>query len=262
MPVDPSIIAGGAALAGELANAAFAGARNRRARKDAVDFWNMQNDYNSPEKQMQRFEAAGLNPNLIYGNGTSTTAGAIQAPSVEQTRVNPGKVLSAYQDATTRKLQNDNLKAQNTNMLEQANLIKAQTLATLKGADIKDFDLTQKVRLADNQADLLSENVRKLKTGTDISLQENERRALLSAQSLEKGIQAIMNMKIQRAKMENERAVLVQQMKKVEQEFENLSRSGELQKFEIELRRQGVTSQDDLWQRIAAKLLGRLGISF
>lgn len=29
-----------------------------------------QNEYNTPEKQMSRFQAAGLNPNLIYGQGT------------------------------------------------------------------------------------------------------------------------------------------------------------------------------------------------
>lgn len=32
-----------------------------------VDMWNMQNRYSSPAAQMQRYVAAGLNPNLIYG---------------------------------------------------------------------------------------------------------------------------------------------------------------------------------------------------
>lgn len=35
-----------------------------------VKMWNMMKAYNAPVKQMQRFKQAGLNPNLIYGQGT------------------------------------------------------------------------------------------------------------------------------------------------------------------------------------------------
>lgn len=33
--------------------------------------WNMENEYNLPVNQMQRFSDAGLNPQLIYGNSTT-----------------------------------------------------------------------------------------------------------------------------------------------------------------------------------------------
>lgn len=36
-----------------------------------IQMWNMQNLYNSPEEQMKRFGAAGLNPHLIYGQGNA-----------------------------------------------------------------------------------------------------------------------------------------------------------------------------------------------
>lgn len=36
--------------------------------------WNAQNMYNTPEAQMNRFKAAGLNPHLIYGQGSSGLA--------------------------------------------------------------------------------------------------------------------------------------------------------------------------------------------
>lgn len=39
---------------------------NRQNAKN-LELWNMQNAYNSPQAQMERFEAAGLNRNLIYG---------------------------------------------------------------------------------------------------------------------------------------------------------------------------------------------------
>lgn len=39
---------------------------NQQNRRNAIDIWNMQNAYNTPKQQMQRFKEAGLNPNLIY----------------------------------------------------------------------------------------------------------------------------------------------------------------------------------------------------
>lgn len=36
--------------------------------------WNLQNEYNSPSAQMARYKAAGLNPNLIYSQGSSGNA--------------------------------------------------------------------------------------------------------------------------------------------------------------------------------------------
>ena len=47
-----------------------------------LQLWNLQNEYNSPLAQMQRYSEAGLNPNLIYGqqNVASSPASA-SAPS-------------------------------------------------------------------------------------------------------------------------------------------------------------------------------------
>lgn len=46
-----------------------------------IDNWNMQNEYNLPVNQMARYKDAGLNPNLIYGQGSSATAGSVASPS-------------------------------------------------------------------------------------------------------------------------------------------------------------------------------------
>lgn len=45
----------------------------------ALANWNRQNEYNSPSAQMERLSAAGLNPNLVYGNGADNTATALSA---------------------------------------------------------------------------------------------------------------------------------------------------------------------------------------
>lgn len=43
----------------------------------AVENWNREANYNDPKAQMQRLKSAGLNPNLVYGNG----AAGLEAPS-------------------------------------------------------------------------------------------------------------------------------------------------------------------------------------
>lgn len=42
----------------------------------SVEMWHLQNAYNSPQQQMARFQAGGLNPNLIYGQGNAGNASA------------------------------------------------------------------------------------------------------------------------------------------------------------------------------------------
>lgn len=43
-----------------------------------VDQWNRENQYNSPAAQVARLREAGLNPDLMYGNGTTSTGMASQ----------------------------------------------------------------------------------------------------------------------------------------------------------------------------------------
>lgn len=52
------------------------------ANKRALEWWNMQNEYNTPKSQLSRFIDAGLNPNLIYGQMQNSNAGDIGTPKV------------------------------------------------------------------------------------------------------------------------------------------------------------------------------------
>lgn len=68
-----------------------------------LEMWNRQNQYNAPESQMNRFKEAGLNPNLIYGQGNAgnaTTMPKFNAPTLrEKTRLpDMTGVLPSYQD--------------------------------------------------------------------------------------------------------------------------------------------------------------------
>ena len=55
--------------------------------------WNLQNEYNTPANQMKRYREAGLNPNLIYGNGSSSAGNATSAPEMTAHQGGAGKFL-------------------------------------------------------------------------------------------------------------------------------------------------------------------------
>ena len=59
------------------------GAKRRQnlANQQNIEFWNMQNEYNTPKAQMGRLQDAGLNPNLIYGSNANTGVAGQIAPS-------------------------------------------------------------------------------------------------------------------------------------------------------------------------------------
>lgn len=82
-----------------------------------VEMWNRQNEYNSPEAQIERFKDAGLNPNLMYGQGSSGNATSLphyNAPTAEynyKPAVDIPMALSMFQDMALKQAQTDNVRA-------------------------------------------------------------------------------------------------------------------------------------------------------
>ena len=88
------------------------------------EFWQANNDYNSPKSQMQRLEEAGLNPNLVYGNGAAThQATMATAQSARPTKSGLGGFLERAYQMENMNAQNDNLKQQNFNLFEEGQLL-------------------------------------------------------------------------------------------------------------------------------------------
>jgi len=88
-----------------------------------LEMWNRQNEYNNPQSQMERFKAAGLNPNLIYGQGNAGNASTLpkySAPTIKERSGLPDitGVLPAYQDYQIKQAQVDNVTA-NTRLQEE-----------------------------------------------------------------------------------------------------------------------------------------------
>lgn len=66
-----SVVQGGMGLLGSALNYKYNKALAAQQNQYNIDMWKMQAEYNSPQAQMQRFSEAGLNPNLIYGQGSN-----------------------------------------------------------------------------------------------------------------------------------------------------------------------------------------------
>lgn len=49
-----------------------------------LDMWNRNNEYNTPQAQMRRFEEAGLNPALMYGNVSSGNSSSAPVQGVPE----------------------------------------------------------------------------------------------------------------------------------------------------------------------------------
>lgn len=124
-----ALIGAGASLVGQGINAFSSGQMNKKTRQwnekmydrqkqDNLDFWNTQNTYNSPEEQMKRLQEAGLNPNMVYGNGSAAnTASGLNAPSAlpykpNAPTVDMPSVVNSYYDVKMKQATYDNVKAQ------------------------------------------------------------------------------------------------------------------------------------------------------
>lgn len=184
-------------------------------RRDALADWEMQNKYNSPAAQMQRLKDAGLNPNLVYGNGATATAsqqprssnvGNFQAqiPPVNYGAV--GASIMNYYDADVKKAQADNLKAMKAkNEIETA----LKTVAAARGK----LEYNKASELYQTSIDVQKATLQKLyaetaKTNaeTRYSIDENTRREALQQPTLQAAVQKVINMQKDAGKIDAQTA--------------------------------------------------------
>lgn len=83
---------------------------NRKARAYNLKMWNLENEYNTPTAQMQRLEDAGLNPNLMYGQGSTGNAGSVaNAGSANLNEINMPNVAGLLRDYVDYQTQKEEL---------------------------------------------------------------------------------------------------------------------------------------------------------
>lgn len=144
-----ALISGGASLLGSAFGAigsAQATKANNRANLELAKYqysqnleqWHRQNEYNSPSAQMQRFKEAGLNPNLIYGqgsNGNATSSPQFEsprfdsvAPSYNSIGAGIGSAIGLYNNLHLQQKQIEEADARISNYHANTELAKNKTL--------------------------------------------------------------------------------------------------------------------------------------
>lgn len=101
-----SVMSGATGLIGQALQYKYNKRLMKRQNQYNIDMWKMQADYNSPQSQMQRFQEAGLNPNLIYGQGSNGNMSSAPEQGVpEAPNFTPGlqKLAEAFNIAGLRK---------------------------------------------------------------------------------------------------------------------------------------------------------------
>lgn len=117
--------------------------------------WSLNNEYNTPANQMKRIKEAGLNPNLMYGQGTvgnsSSPASGVSSPRIDP--VNYFQGLTGIQDAY--------LKMQQAKLLEaQRKKVEGSTVPNdtyLEGFRAKTDQMKQAVEVAKKNVDYIKQ---------------------------------------------------------------------------------------------------------
>lgn len=244
---------------------AFSEQMYERQKFDNLAFWNMQNEYNSPAAQMQRFKDAGLNPALIYGQ--QNTAGPLTSPDVQKPEFNapqPGSAamsgaltaLDAMTNLEMKQAQTDNLKL-------QADVIRQE--AILKGAQITDvtasgrrklFDLDFESELRGTSVDARKEQLRQLKVNTDINIRRDLRDAISQSSNIREATERIANMaeqrnltRLQQANTMEEKKRIIADTRRIKQQISLMAKEGVIKQLDAELANEGIRPGDPIWYR-------------
>ena len=232
----------------------------QRQRKDALADWTMQNQYNSPQAQMARFKDAGLNPNLIYGN--MTTSPAVRSSELPNAKLAPmnytgaiAKGLETYQDTALKTAQTDNLRKQN-DVLTQDILLKTADVLGKDYANKKmKFEVDNQPELFKTTLDGIKANTRKAIMDTISTGASNMRANQLQpgiikqqGQTLTGTVQDLANKKSLNALTQAQRSEVLERVK-------TIKNSGVLQKLDIELKKKGIQPSDSPFMRIPAQLM-------
>jgi len=134
-PVE-ALIGAGSGLLGGIMNQIFADKSAKKAYQRQLDFWNKQNDYNLPVNQMKRLEAAGLNPNLVYGSGATTMSAQLSSVRPSSAEIGSGIAAAGNLVAQTALL-----KAQKANIEADTELKKTEARKKGTDADLNEYDL-------------------------------------------------------------------------------------------------------------------------
>lgn len=231
-------------------------AREAQKQRDWQEkMYNLQNEYNLPSAQMERLNQAGLNPNLVYGDGATTLAASVgsgASASAQQAKIPDLDILGSYL----------NLRQQKENIdLTRAQWDLTRTQDREKEANIENIEAD--TELKEYQKNLL--NSQRMKTDADYWRQEWFNQILQANGVFEVAVQKMKDegaiTSYQAQQLEEQYKVLPQRLQleldKLNQEIANLQKTGK--KIDQEVLTQ-VAMQVNLRAQ-AKEALSRVGVN-
>lgn len=196
---------------------------------DALENWRRQNEYNSPAKQMQRFKEAGLNPNLIYGQGSAGNASNIDLgkpgnPDTSVTDFTPiGQAISngfiKYYDIRQANANITNTERQNEILALKKEYQEAENQGILIDNMLKDIKLSgDKIALKFKEPllyyslEMNAQRLAEMRQNMQLNLNKDEREAVRLASDLRTAVINVAYIRAQTATTEAQRQMILKQI--------------------------------------------------
>lgn len=267
-------IAAGASLAGTGASALATAGRNKKQRRwqekmydlqhqRNIELWNMQNSYNHPSLQMARLRDAGLNANLMYGQGTvgnspqmpsAPTPGNYNPEVPDMSGIsNAGRLgLSAYYDTQVKDATIENLKIQGNVLQADVNKKNAEAIKALRDANMSEYDLTYKQAVESYRQmseEWKAQDIQNsaLYKGVQYEIARSTKYASIG-QAFRKVV--LQDAQIRQSKAETDR---------IYQSISNLEKDGVFKQIENEMAQNGVFRNDPIYIRLVLQNLKERG---
>lgn len=287
MPVGDALVSAGASIVGDAINAISTGHQNKKARQfaekmygrqreDALADWNRQNAYDSPAAQMGRYKDAGLNPLLIYGNGSSSAGNSSPVRSSSPGSYSPrvpqvdlAAAVHSYIDAKFKDQQIDNLKEMNKVLflkqaLGGADLIGLQLKNQFMSDTMTDREgvinaMRYRAQMLNDQNEKLmpvsleaaKAHVAQIRASTKFTLDEDQRQAVMNSANLAIAAKRVLLMEadLQRAPLERSRIIQLTQ---------NLNDDALLKHLDSILKQQKIGADDPTFIDAVEKVVGHV----
>jgi len=256
--MDPSLVStlvgAGGNLLGTATNAFFQGLQNRAQRKWAsneqskqytrnIEFWNMQNEYNSPQQVMQRNKQAGLNSHFgLLGNQPTaagpiapvdTATGQFDAPDVGSGVSRAAEKIANYQLMERQKLENDGIRIQNETATQD--LFRKTFDAQIRGIDFANYEKTKGYQLDAAKADIDLK-----RANTSYTLNQKELNSVKNQSDL---LVAASQIALNRANTGQSNA----NVNKIQQEIKNLQVDEKIKNLQRQMSELGVQPNSPTW---------------
>lgn len=212
-----------------------------------LEMWHMQNEYNSPSAQMQRYVEAGLNPNLIYGSGATSAGNAQTAPQYNAARYESPNVQRST--SSPSRVSFDPYQAisfENSMAIQRAQRDQISAQADYTRAQIKNAAIDNLIKVAQ-------------KTGLEFDNRfKQDTRALAYEQLRE----TLNNTRAKTDLLGQQFGQVFKQMELtghqidlVKQQLSNLRTVDDLNRFKLQLQKMGINDRDNVLLRLASRMI-------